>query len=257
MASNTSDTLAKTVIITGASSGIGRATACRFAEAGARVVINHWQDEDGAEQTRELCAEKGPNAEALIVEADMGAPEGPDHLFRSALDHFGRVDTVINNAAIKRPQDPVSYDLEDFDAVLTVNLKGPFKLAQIAIQHFQASDQSGSVLCVSSIHDQTPLPSDIGYSMSKAALFMMVKALAKSASGGKIRVNAVSPGAILTPMNKHWIADQSAVDRFAQTNPMRRAGVPQDIASALFFLASDEASYITGQTIYVDGGMTL
>lgn len=251
------DLAGKTVIITGASSGIGRATVQLFAKAGAHIVINHWQDLEGAERTRALCAKVNAGASTAIIEADMGAPEGPAKLFAAALHNFGQVDIVINNAGIKRAQDPIGYDIADFEKVLSVNLLGAFRLAQIALKHFLGEKKPGTILCVSSVHDQTTLVSDIGYSMSKAALLMMVKSLAKASEGGTIRVNAVSPGAIETPMNPQWVKDKRLVRKFAANVPLRRAGLADDIAGALLFLASDYAAYITGQTIYVDGGMTL
>lgn len=251
----------KRVIITGAATGIGRATAVAFAGLGAEVIVNHWQNAESASETCRLAKaaaeQAGISASVYTVEADMGAADGPDQLFDTALAQLGDVDIVVNNAGTKGSRSPVDYPVAEYDRVMRVNLRGPFLLSRRAIQHYLDKAKPGQVLCVSSVHDTIPLPSDVVYTMSKGGLLMMVKTLAKWAEGGKIRVNAVSPGAVDMPMNPKWDKTTEARQRFEADVPLRRAGEPEDIAAALIFLASDAAAYMTGQTIYVDGGLVL
>lgn len=251
----------KRVIVTGAATGIGRATAIGFAQNGAHVLVNHWKDEPGGQQTIALAkgaaSAAGQESQLVLAEADIGSETGPGELFDAALDQLGGVDIVINNAAIKSPHRPADYPVADFDRVMQVNLRGPFLMAQRAIRHFQQHHIPGTILCVSSVHDAIPLPSDVVYTMSKGGLLMMVKTLAKAVEGTGIRVHAVSPGAVDTPMNANWDRTSPARQGFEASVPLRRAGEAEEIAAALLFLASDAAAYMTGQTIYVDGGLML
>lgn len=247
----------KRVLVTGASSGIGQAIAVAFAAAGARVMANHFADLEGAAQTIAACRAAAKDAQVEAIDADVGQTASAAELMRHCRDRFGGLDILVNNAAIKRVGDPVDYNSEDFDRVIAVNLRGPFLLAQAAIRQFRAQGTPGVIINIASVHDVKPLVSDIGYAMSKAGVAMMTKTLAAAVGPDGIRVHAVGPGAIDTPMNPHFRERPETMANFAAQVPLRRVGQPEDIAGVVLFLASDAASYMTGQSVYVDGGLLL
>jgi glucose 1-dehydrogenase len=247
----------KRVLVTGASSGIGQAIAVAFAEAGAQVMVNHFADAAGAEQTIAACRARAADARPEVIEADVGEASSAAALLQHCRERLGGLDVLVNNAAIKRVGDPVDYRVEDFDRVIAVNLRGPFLLAQAAVRQFRQQATPGVIVNIASVHDVKPLVSDIGYAMSKAGVAMMTKTLAAAVGPDGIRVHAVGPGAIDTPMNPHFRERPETMANFAKQVPLRRVGQPQDIANVVLFLASDAASYMTGQSVYVDGGLLL
>jgi glucose 1-dehydrogenase len=251
------DFTGKRVLVTGASSGIGRAIAVAFAGAGASVMVNHFADPAGAAETVAACHAGTPGGRVEIIEADVGEAASAAELVGQCRDRLGGLDVMISNAAIKREGDPVAYGREDFDRVIAVNLRGPFLLAQAAIRQFRAQGKPGVIINIASVHDAMVLVSDIGYAMSKAGVAMMTKTLAAAVGPEGIRVHAVSPGAIDTPMNPHFRERPESMAEFAAQVPLRRVGEPKDIANVVLFLASDAASYMTGQSVYVDGGLLL
>ncbi len=246
----------KSVLITGASSGIGLATAMRFAQEGAHVALNFVGDRTAAE-----AAEKRVNAagigNTLLVEADVSDEAQVGAMFRQTLDAFGRLDVLINNAGIQKPCPSHEVEMADFDRVVGVDLRGAFLCARQALRHFLARGGGGVILNNSSVHQIIPKPKYVSYSVSKGGLGNLTQTLALEYAAHGIRVNGVGPGAVVTPINQAWIDDPAARAGVESHIPMGRAAEAQEIAAVFAFLASDDASYITGQTIYACGGLTL
>ena len=251
----------KNVLITGASSGIGRAIAIRFAREGANVAINYLRDAGEAEVTRKKAEESyaalGTPRKAVVVQADVAHEEQVKAMFQQVIEAFGSLDVLVNNAGILQPQASHEIDMADFDRVVSVNLRGAFLCAREAIRQFLSQGRGGMILNNSSVHETIPKPKYVSYSISKGGLENMTRTLALEYASRGIRVNAVGPGAVVTPMNRAWIDDPKARTEVESHIPMGRAARPEEIASVFAFLASDDASYITGQTIYACGGLTL
>ncbi|WP_164101394.1 glucose 1-dehydrogenase [Candidatus Laterigemmans baculatus] len=251
----------KTALITGGSSGIGQAIAVRFAEEGANVAIAYRSSKEGAEKTaaavNEACQREGTDAcRGMIVQADVADESQVVRMFQEVLEAFGRLDIVVNNAGIQIQKPSHELDAADFDKVMGVNLRGAFLCSREALRHFRSRPGGGVILNDSSVHQIIPKPGYLGYSASKGGLGNLTRTLALEYAAEGIRVNAVAPGAIVTPMNQAWIDDPEARAAVESHIPMGRAGKPEEMAAVFAFLASDDASYITGQTIYADGGLT-
>jgi glucose 1-dehydrogenase len=249
----------KSALITGASSGIGRAVAIRFAREGANVAINYHSGADEAEATRKLSSEAAGerDCKAIVIGADVSDENQVKAMFRKTLDAFGSLDILVNNAGIQKPCPSDQMEAADFDRILAVNLRGPFLCAREALRHFLARGKGGVILNNSSVHEIIPKPKYLSYSISKGGMENLTKTLALEYADRGIRVNAVGPGAIVTPMNKSWIDNPKARGEVESHIPMGRPGESDEIAAVFAFLASDEASYITGQTVFACGGLTL
>ena len=252
----------KNVLVTGASSGIGQAIAVRFAEEGAHVAINYRSGAEQAEITRGMVrdaymATGRADRRELVVQADVGNEEQVKAMFTRVLAEFGRLDVLVNNAGIQKVAASQEIEMTDFDRVLNVNVRGPFLCAREAIRHFLSRPGGGVILNNSSVHETIPKPKYLPYSVSKGGLENMTRTLALEYAGRGIRVNAVGPGAVVTPINRAWIDDPKARGEVESHIPMGRAACPEEIASVFAFLASEDASYITGQTLYACGGLTL
>jgi glucose 1-dehydrogenase len=252
----------KNVFITGGSSGIGQAIAVRFAEYGANVAINYLRTPEEAHDTAEqvhACVTKvrQEGVQDVLVGGDVSDEEDVTRMVREAAEALGGLDVLVNNAGIQisRPSDELSS--ADFDRVLAVNLRGAFLCAREAIRTFLAGDRSGSIVNVSSVHQTIPKPDYLGYSTSKGGIQNLTRTLALEYADRGIRVNAIGPGATVTPINRAWIEDPAKRAQVEEHIPMRRAGSADEMAGVACFLASDLAAYITGQTIFVDGGLTL
>jgi glucose 1-dehydrogenase len=252
----------KNVLVTGGSSGIGQAIAVRFAEYGANVAINYLRKPEEAAGTEEqvhACVAKvqREGVRDVLVGADVSKEEDVVRMVGEAVDQLGGIDALINNAGIQisRPSEELSS--ADFDKVLAVNLRGAFMCAREAIKHFLAEDKPGSIVNVSSVHQLIPKPDYLGYSVSKGGMQNLTRTLALEYAGRGIRVNGVGPGATITPINQAWVEDPEKKAQVEEHIPMRRAGTADEMAGVTAFLASDEAAYITGQTLFVDGGLTL
>jgi glucose 1-dehydrogenase len=248
----------KNVLITGASSGIGQAIAIRFAKEGANVGINYPFAPDEAEITQKLVKEAraGAPGQEILLQADVSNEDQVKAMFVKVLETFGTLDVLVNNAGIQKACPSHELEAADFDRVLGVNLRGPFLCSREAIRHF-LSRGGGVILNNSSVHEIIPKPKYLSYSISKGGLENLTKTLALEYAGNGIRVNAVGPGAVVTPINKAWIDDPKARGEVESHIPMGRAANADEIAAVFAFLASDEASYITGQTIFACGGLTL
>ena len=252
----------KNVLVTGASSGIGQAIAVRFAQEGANVAINFGSGAEQAEVTRAMVrdaytANGRSERRELVVQADVSIEEQVKAMFTRVLEEFGRLDILINNAGIQRVSASHNIAMADFDRVLNVDVRGPFLCAREAIRHFLSRPGGGVILNNSSVHEMIPKPKYLPYSASKGALENMTRTLALEYADRGIRVNAVGPRAVATPINRAWIDDPHARAEVESHIPMGRAACPEEIASVFAFLASDDAGYITGQTIYACGGLTL
>jgi glucose 1-dehydrogenase len=249
----------KNVLITGASSGIGQAIAVRFAAEGANVAINYRSGAEQAEATRALAqaARTNGGGREIIVQADVSNEDEVKRMFAETIEQFGRLDVLVNNAGIQKACPSHEIEAADFDKVISVNLRGPFLCSREALRHFLSREGGGVILNDSSVHQLIPKPKYLPYSVSKGGLGNLTKTLALEYADRGIRVNAIGPGAVVTPINKAWTGDPKARAEVESHIPVGRAADPSEIAAAFAFLASDDASYITGQTLYVCGGLTL
>ena len=251
----------KVAIVTGGARGIGNAIARRFLQEGARVVIADIDDDAGAVAVRELGAlgkDLGALGSVRYVACDVGDAGAVRNLVEATIAAFGPIDILVNNAAILAAKDFLELEEADFDRVLRTNLKGSFLCAQAAARHMvervKAGDKPGAIINLSSINAVFAIANQVPYSVSKGGINQLTKVMALSLASHGIRVNAIGPGSINTDMLKVTMADAEARQRILSRTPMGRIGEPAEIAAIAVFLASDEASYITGQTIYADGG---
>jgi glucose 1-dehydrogenase len=252
----------KNVLVTGGTSGIGQAIAVRFAEHGANVAINYLKRPEEAAETEEqvhTCVRRvrQEGVRDVIVGADVSMENDVERMVAETIEALGGIDVLVNNAGIQisRPSHELSSD--DFDKVLAVNLRGAFLCAREAIKHFLAEQKPGSIVNVSSVHQLIPKPNYLGYSVSKGGMMNLTRTLALEYAAAGIRVNGVGPGATVTPINRAWIDDPVKREQVTSHIPIPRAGDADEMAGVVAFLASDDAAYITGQTIFVDGGLTL
>jgi glucose 1-dehydrogenase len=252
----------KNVLVTGGSSGIGQAIAVRFAEYGANVAINYLRAPEEAHDTEDqinVCVAKvrQEGVTDVLVGGDVSSEEEVVRMVGEAVDGLGGLDILVNNAGIQISRPTEELASADFDRVLAVNLRGAFLCAREAIRHFLAEDKAGSIVNVSSVHQLIPKPGYLGYSASKGGMQNITRTLALEYAGRGIRVNGIGPGATVTPINRAWIDDPVKRAQVEEHIPMRRAGEADEMAGVTCFLASDLAAYITGQTVFVDGGLTL
>jgi glucose 1-dehydrogenase len=256
----------KNILVTGASSGIGQAIAVRFGQEGAQVAIDYRADKSytDAQATEKMMLDAmhvvgrdvGNNADVL-VKADVASEEDILHMFEQAISKMDGLDILINNAGIQAPCPSHELKTEDYERIMNVNLRGSFICAREAIKHFLDTGKPGIIINISSVHQIIPKPKYLSYSISKGGMGNMTRTLALEYAGNGIRVNGVAPGATITPINKAWIHDPKAEAAVNSHIPLGRSGTAEEMAAVVAFLCSDEASYITGQTIYVDGGLTL
>jgi glucose 1-dehydrogenase len=252
----------KNVLITGASSGIGEAIAIRFAEEGANVAINYNSGAERAEKVKEKVqaagkAVRGSKGKDITVKGNIADEKQVLDMFKTVLAAFGTLDILINNSGIQAPHASDELTTDEFDRILNVNLRGTFICSREAIKHWLSRGAAGSIVNNSSVHEIIPKPKYLPYSISKGGMENLTKTLALEYAGRNIRVNAVGPGATVTPINNAWINDPKAHAEVVSHIPMGRAGTSEEIAGVFAFLASDEASYITGQTLFACGGLTL
>lgn len=249
-------------IITGANSGIGKAIAVQLALEGAKVVINYVADKEGAEAMVAGIREKG--GDAIAIQADVSKENEVKELFRQAIDHYGTIHILVNNAGIQRDSPFHQMSLEDWQKVINVNLTGQFLCSREAVNEFlrrgvddKVSGAAGKIICISSVHEVIPWASHANYAASKGGIKMLMQSMAQELAPHKIRVNSIGPGAIKTPINQSVWSDPVKEKGLLKLIPDGRIGDPVDIARAAVWLASDESDYVNGITLFADGGMTL
>jgi glucose 1-dehydrogenase len=249
-------------LVTGANSGIGRAVAIALAKAGADVIVNYVTDPGAADDVcREITA-LGRRAEA--IKADVSVEAEVQAMFAAAVEAFGTLHIVVSNAGLQRDAAFDQMTLDQWNKVISVNLTGQFLCAREAVREFKrrgldmkVSIAAGKIICMSSVHQQIPWGGHVNYAASKGGVMLMMKSIAQELAPQRIRVNAIAPGAIRTPINTAAWNTPEAYDSLMTLVPYNRIGEPDDIAQAAVWLASDAADYVTGTTLFVDGGMTL
>jgi glucose 1-dehydrogenase len=252
----------KNVLVTGGSSGIGQAMAVRFAQFGANVAINYLREPGEAADTEEqvqACTAKVAQmgVRDVLVQGDVSKENDVVAMVEAAVEGLGGLDVLVNNAGIQISRPSAELSSADFDKVIAVNLRGAFLCAREAIKSFLDEEKPGSIINVSSVHQVIPKPDYLGYSTSKGGMQNMTRTLALEYAAKGIRVNGIGPGATVTPINRAWIDDPVKREQVESHIPMARAGTADEMGAVACFLASDYAAYITGQTIFVDGGLTL
>ena len=252
----------KNLLVTGGSSGIGQAIAVRFARYGANVAINYRRSpEEAAETEAQVRAAmdvvRQMGVRHALVQGDVSSEVDVVRMLHEAEERLGGLDVLVNNAGIQISRPSEQLTSADFDKVLAVNLRGAFLCAREAIKRFLTDARPGLVINVSSVHQLIPKPNYLGYSVSKGGMQNLTSTLALEYAGRGVRVNAIAPGATITPINRAWVDDPVRAAMVTEHIPLARAGTADEMAGVCAFLASDDAAYITGQTIFVDGGLTL
>ena len=249
-------------IVTGANSGIGEGIARGLAEAGAAVVVNFVSGDERAEKVVADIRQAG--GRAIAFKADVSKEDQVQAMFRKACDEFGSIDILVNNAGLQKDAPLHEMTLAQWQFVIDVNLTGQFLCAREAVREFlrrgvvpELSCSAGKIVCLSSVHDVIPWAGHANYAASKGGVAMLMKTMAQELAGRKIRVNSISPGAIKTPINTSAWDTAEAEAALLKLIPYYRVGETRDIARAAVWLASDHSDYVTGATLYVDGGMTL
>ncbi|MFL5395499.1 MAG: glucose 1-dehydrogenase [Myxococcales bacterium] len=244
----------RSAIITGSSSGIGRSCAIRFAQEGANVVINYYseQEADAGQEVVGECEKAG--GKAIAVQADVGSEEDVQRMVAAAVDSFGGLNILVNNAGIENQVPTMEMSLKDWDRVIRTNLTGAFLCMREAANRMK---DTGGVICnMSSVHEFIPWPGFAHYCATKGGLKLLAQTAAREWAPQQIRVFNVAPGAIATPINDFVLDDPEAKHAVEEEIPLGRFGQPEEIASVVAFACSDEGSYITGTTLVADGGMS-
>jgi glucose 1-dehydrogenase len=249
-------------LVTGASSGIGKAVAIALGQAGADVVVNYV---GGAAPANEVAAAISKcGARSLPIQADVSQESQVQALFSQMLKEFGTIDILVNNAGLQKDAPLEEMTLTQWNTVIGVNLTGQFLCAREAVREFKrrgvvkdVSVSAGKIICISSVHETIPWSGHVNYAASKGGVMLMMKSIAQEVAPYRIRVNSICPGAIRTPINTSAWSTPEAYDSLMKLIPYKRIGEPDDIGRVAVFLASDQADYINGASVFVDGGMTL
>jgi glucose 1-dehydrogenase len=243
----------KVAIVTGSSSGIGQGIALRFASEGASVVIDYRGHPQAAEETRAKVESQG--GKAIIVQADVSKIADTDNLVEETWKQLGGCDILVNNAGVEKHAAFCDVTEADYDMVLDINLKGAFFLTQSFVKRLRDAKLPGSVINISSVHEDMVFPNFSTYCASKGGIRMLMRDLAVELGPLNIRVNNIAPGAINTPINTALLADKPKLDALLANIPLGRLGEPKDVAGMALFLASEDGAYVTGSTFFVDGGL--
>lgn len=249
-------------LVTGASSGIGEAAARHLAQAGASVVINYHSDQEAAEKIVQEIRSQG--GEAIAVGGNVAKEDEVIAMFNQMMREFGAIDILVNNAGIQKDAAFVDMTLDEWNLVISVNLTGQFLCAREAAKAFlrqgvkpDLSCAAGKMIFISSVHEVIPWAGHVNYASSKGGIDMLMKSIAQELAPHKIRVNSIAPGAIKTSINTAAWSTPEAEAKLLQLIPSGRVGEPGDIGKAVVWLASDDSDYVNGETLFVDGGMTL
>jgi len=250
-----SDLQGKVAIVTGASKGIGRAIALRYGQEQMRVVVNYNRELDAALSVVSEIEHAG--GDAIAVQADVSGEADVQRLIQTAFDAYGSLHVMVNNAGIQSTFPSHKLTLEEWNNIVAVNLTGTFLGCREAIKCMLEHRIAGSVINISSVHQKIPKPQHAHYAASKGGTKLLTETLALEYAAQGIRINTIAPGAIRTPMNEDILADPSQLQKVVSRIPMGMIGEPEQVAAAAAWLASREAAYVTGVTLFVDGGMTL
>lgn len=249
-------------LVTGANSGIGEACAIALGAAGAAVCVNFRSNPDEAQRVVDVIKSSG--TEAIAVQADVSREDEVQAMFAKMKEAFGTVDILVNNAGLQQDAAFHEMTLQQWNTVISVNLTGQFLCAREAVREFlrrgvveSVSRAAGKIICMSSVHEVIPWGGHVNYASSKGGVMQLMKSLAQEVAPKKIRVNSIAPGAIKTPINRAAWETPEALAELLKLIPDGRVGLPEDIARAAVWLASDASDYVTGTTLFVDGGMTL
>lgn len=249
-------------LVTGANSGIGRDVAISLAEAGADVAVNYVAHPAAADEVVAEIEKRG--GRGLAVKADVSDESQVQRMFSQVVETFGTLDILVPNAGIQKDAAIDEMTVDQWNAVLNVNLTGQFLCAREAVREFkrrgvvpEVSCSAGKIVSMSSVHDSIPWAGHANYAASKGGVMLLYKSLAQELAPYRIRVNAIAPGAVRTPINTEAWETQEAYDKLMKLVPYNRIGEPRDIGQAVVWLASDQSDYVVGTTIYVDGGMML
>jgi glucose 1-dehydrogenase len=252
----------QTALVTGANSGIGESVARHLAAAGAATVINYVANPDAATAIVDDIVAAG--GKAMAIQADVSSEESVNAMYDQMFAAYGTIDILVNNAGLQKDSSFPKMTTEQWNFVLGINLTGQFLCARRAVQEFlrrgarpEISSALGKIICMSSVHEVIPWGGHANYATSKGGVMLMMKSMAQELAPYKIRVNSIGPGAIKTPINTSAWDTPEAEAKLLTLIPYNRVGLPQDIGRAAVFLSSDDADYITGTTLFVDGGMTL
>jgi len=243
----------RVAIVTGASSGIGQGIAKRLGCEGARVIVDYVGTPEGAEETERAIEQAG--GQGAIVQPDVTREEDICKLVDTAWTQFGSADILVNNAGMEKKSDFCDTTEADYDKVMAVNLRGAFFLSQAFVRRLRDAKKPGRIINISSVHEDMVFPGFATYCCSKGGMRMLMRDLAVELGPLGITVNNVAPGAIVTPINKSLLEDKPKLNALLANIPLGRMGTPEDVAGLVAFLASDDASYITGSTFVVDGGL--
>jgi glucose 1-dehydrogenase len=249
-------------LVTGANSGIGKAVAIALGQAGADVVVNYVRDDGSANEVVQTISRSG--SRALAIQADVSQEPQVQAMFAKMLKEFGTMDILVSNAGLQQDAPLEEMTLAQWNTVIGVNLTGQFLCAREAVREFkrrgvvkEVSVSAGKIICMSSVHETIPWAEHVNYAASKGGVMLMMKSIAQEVAPYRIRVNSICPGAIRTPINTSAWATPEAYGSLMTLIPYKRIGEPEDIGRVAAFLASDQADYINGASIFVDGGMTL
>jgi glucose 1-dehydrogenase len=249
-------------LVTGASSGIGEACALALGTAGADVVVNYHSKPEEAERVVALIRDGG--SKAVAIRANVSREDEVQRMFGEMLEQFGTIDILVNNAGLQRDAPFHEMTLDQWNTVMATNLTGQFLCAREAVREFlrrgvvpKVSSAAGKIICMSSVHEVIPWAGHVNYASSKGGVMLLMKSMAQELAPKKIRVNSIAPGAIKTAINRPAWDTPEAEAELLKLIPAGRVGLPEDVARAAVWLASDASDYVTGTTLFVDGGMTL
>ena len=244
----------KTALITGSSQGIGAACALRMASEGANIILNGRTFDERGQGLIDQIAAMGQQAK--FVAADVSVMQNVIDLVNNAIAAFGTLDILVNNAGVEKNHDFIDVTEQEYDFVMDTNLKGIFFGIQAFTRYCRDNKKPGVVVNMSSVHEEIIFPHFAAYCASKGGLKMLTRDLATELAPLNIRINNVAPGAVATPINKHLLETPELLNPLLKNIPMKRLGKPEEVAALVAFLASDDASYVTGSTYFIDGGLT-